>query len=141
MEVSSATTASPSPPLPTTVVHPTRTSLETSQPTTPTSGRQSSTPTPLPSTRQVKFQINLVLGASLVAKAPYRLAPSEMKELSGKLQELLSKELIRSSSSHWGAPRLFVKKKDGAMRMCIEYMELNKLTVKNRCPLSRTKRK
>ncbi|GKF26632.1 putative reverse transcriptase domain-containing protein, partial [Tanacetum coccineum] len=72
-----------------------------------------------------------------VARAPYRLAPSEMKELSEQLKELSDKGFIRPSSSPWGAPVLFVKKKDGSFRMCIDYRELNKLTMKNRYPLSR----
>ncbi|GJT55108.1 putative reverse transcriptase domain-containing protein [Tanacetum coccineum] len=72
-----------------------------------------------------------------VARAPYRLAPSEMKELSKQLQELLEKGFIRPSSSPWGAPVLFVKKKDGSFRICIDYRELNKLTIKNRYPLPR----
>ncbi|GJT07879.1 putative reverse transcriptase domain-containing protein [Tanacetum coccineum] len=76
-------------------------------------------------------------GAALVARTPYRLAPSEMKELSGQLQELSDKGFIRPSSSPWGAPVLFVKKKDGSFRMCIEYRELNQLTVKDRYPLPR----
>ena len=91
----------------------------------------------LPPTRQVEFQIDLVPGAAPVARAPYRLAPSELKELSDQLQELLDKGFIRPSSSPWGAPVLFVKKKDGSFRMCIDYRELNKLTVKNRYPLPR----
>ncbi|GJW36705.1 putative reverse transcriptase domain-containing protein [Tanacetum coccineum] len=85
----------------------------------------------LPPTRQVEFQIDLVPGAAPVARAPYRLAPSEMKELSEQLKELSNKGFIRPSSSPWGAPVLFVKKKDGSFRMCIDYRELNKLTVKN----------
>ncbi|GJR17673.1 putative reverse transcriptase domain-containing protein [Tanacetum coccineum] len=89
----------------------------------------------LPPTRQVEFQIDLVPGAAPVARAPYRLAPSEMKELSEQLKELSDKGFIRPSSSPWGAPLLFVKKKDGSFRMCIDYQELNKLTVKNRYPL------
>ncbi|GKF74735.1 putative reverse transcriptase domain-containing protein, partial [Tanacetum coccineum] len=84
----------------------------------------------LPLTRQVEFQIDLVPGAAPVARAPYRLAPSKIKELSDK-------GFIRPSSSPWGAPVLFVKKKDGSFRMCIDYRELNKLTVKNRYPLPR----
>nr|GEU33947.1 reverse transcriptase domain-containing protein [Tanacetum cinerariifolium] len=80
----------------------------------------------------LEFQIDLIPGAALVARAPYRLAPSEMKELSEQLQELSNKGFIRPSSSHWGAPVLFVKKKDGSFRMCIDYRELNKLSVKNR---------
>ncbi|GJX54862.1 putative reverse transcriptase domain-containing protein [Tanacetum coccineum] len=86
----------------------------------------------LPPTRQVEFQIDLIPGAAPVARAPYRLAPSEMKELSEQLKELSDKGFIRPSSSPWGAPVLFVKKKDGSFRMCIDYRELNKLTVKNR---------
>ncbi|GJW48182.1 putative reverse transcriptase domain-containing protein [Tanacetum coccineum] len=91
----------------------------------------------LPLARQVEFQIDLVPGSAPVARAPYRLAPSEMKELSEQLKELSDKGFIRPSSSPWGAPVLFVKKKDGSFRMCIDYRELNKLTVKNRYPLPR----
>ncbi|GJR62464.1 putative reverse transcriptase domain-containing protein [Tanacetum coccineum] len=81
---------------------------------------------------------NTVLrGALLVVKSPYRLAPSEMLELSNQIKELQEKGFIRPSHSPWGAPVLFVKKKDGAMRMCIDYRELNKLTIKNRYPLPR----
>ncbi|GKB65308.1 putative reverse transcriptase domain-containing protein [Tanacetum coccineum] len=72
-----------------------------------------------------------------VAKSPYRLAPSEMQELSEQLQELQDNGFIRPSHSPWGTPMLFVKKKDGSMRMCIDYHELNKLTIKNRYPLPR----
>ncbi|GJV53874.1 putative reverse transcriptase domain-containing protein [Tanacetum coccineum] len=91
----------------------------------------------LPPTRQVEFQIDLIPGATPVARAPYRLALSKMKELSDQLKELSDKGFIRPSSSPWGAPVLFVKKKDGSFRMCIDYQELNKLTVKNRYPLPR----
>ncbi|GKA02612.1 putative reverse transcriptase domain-containing protein [Tanacetum coccineum] len=91
----------------------------------------------LPPIRQVEFQIDLVPGAAPVARAPYRLAPSKMEELSTQLQELSDKGFIRPSSSPWGAPVLFVKKKDGSFQMCIDYRELNKLTVKNRYPLPR----
>ncbi|GJS29882.1 putative reverse transcriptase domain-containing protein [Tanacetum coccineum] len=91
----------------------------------------------LPPQRQVKFHIDLVPGATPVTKSPYRLTPSEMQELSGQLQELQDKGFIRPSHSSWGAPVLFVKKKDGSFRMCIDYRELNKLTIKNRYPLSR----
>ncbi|GJX16234.1 putative reverse transcriptase domain-containing protein [Tanacetum coccineum] len=79
----------------------------------------------LPPARPVEFHIDLIPGAAPVARAPYRLALSEMKEF------------IRPSSSPWGAPVLFFKKKDGSFRMCIDYRELNKLTVKNHYPLSR----
>ncbi|KAF5768290.1 putative nucleotidyltransferase, Ribonuclease H [Helianthus annuus] len=85
----------------------------------------------LPPSRDIDFRINLIPGANPVAKAPYRLAPSEMREL------LLEKGFIRPSTSPWGAPVLFVKKKDGSFRMCIDYRELNKLTIKNRYPLPR----
>ncbi|GJU96194.1 hypothetical protein Tco_1320950 [Tanacetum coccineum] len=91
----------------------------------------------LPPTRQVEFQIDLIPGAGPVAWVPYRLAPSEMKELSEQLKELFDKGFIIPNSSPWGAPVLFVKKKDGSFRMCIDYRELNKLTVKNRYPLPR----
>ncbi|GJW27180.1 putative reverse transcriptase domain-containing protein [Tanacetum coccineum] len=91
----------------------------------------------LPPTRQVEFQIDLIPGAAPVARAPYQLAPSKMKELSEQLKELSDKGFIRPSSSPWGAPVLFVKKKDGSFRMCIDYQELNKLMVKNRYPLPR----
>ncbi|GJY15110.1 putative reverse transcriptase domain-containing protein [Tanacetum coccineum] len=91
----------------------------------------------LPPARPVEFQIDLIPGAAPVARAPYRLAPSEMKELSEQLQELSNKGFIRPSSSPWGAPVLFVQKKDGSFRMCIDYRELNKLTVKNRYLLPR----
>ncbi|GJW79917.1 putative reverse transcriptase domain-containing protein [Tanacetum coccineum] len=91
----------------------------------------------LPPTRQVEFQIDLMPGVAPVTRAPYQLASSEMKELSEQLQELSDKGFIRPSSLPWGAPVLFVKKKDGSFRMCIDYLELNKLTVKNRYPLPR----
>ncbi|GJR83427.1 putative reverse transcriptase domain-containing protein [Tanacetum coccineum] len=91
----------------------------------------------LPPVRQVEFQIDLIPGATPVARAPYRLAPSEMQELSNQLQELADRGFIRPSTSPWGAPVLFVKKKDGSFRMCIDYRELNKLTVKNHYPLPR----
>nr|GEU34348.1 putative reverse transcriptase domain-containing protein [Tanacetum cinerariifolium] len=81
--------------------------------------------------------IDLIPGAGPVARAPYRLASSEIKELTEQLQELSDKGFIRPSSSPWGAPVLFVKKKDGSFRMCIDYRELNKLTVKNRYLLPR----
>nr|GEW39770.1 putative reverse transcriptase domain-containing protein [Tanacetum cinerariifolium] len=79
----------------------------------------------IPPTRQVEFQIDLIPGAASVARAPYRLAPSKMKELSDQLKELAEKGFIRPISSPWGAPVLFVKKKDGSSRMCIDYRELN----------------
>ncbi|GJT17923.1 putative reverse transcriptase domain-containing protein [Tanacetum coccineum] len=88
----------------------------------------------IPPTREVEFQIDLIPGVAPVARAPYRLASFERKELSDQLQELFDKGFIRPSSSPWGALVLFVKKKYGSFRMCIDYRELNKLTVKNRYP-------
>ncbi|GKD92775.1 putative reverse transcriptase domain-containing protein [Tanacetum coccineum] len=91
----------------------------------------------LPPVRQVEFQIDLIPGAAPVARAPYRLAPSEMQELSDQLQELADRGFIQPSTSPWGAPVLFVKKKDRSFRMCIDYRELNKLNIKNHYPLPR----
>ncbi|GKC41525.1 hypothetical protein Tco_1059247 [Tanacetum coccineum] len=85
--------------------------------------------------KEIKFRIELIPGAIPVARSPYRLAPFEFEELSGQLKELQDKGFIRPSSSPWGAPVLFVKKKDGSFRMCIKYRELNKLNVKNSYPL------
>ncbi|KAM0070969.1 putative nucleotidyltransferase, Ribonuclease H [Helianthus debilis subsp. tardiflorus] len=90
----------------------------------------------LPPHRRVEFQIELAPRAAPIARAPYRLAPSKLEELSTQLQEK-DKGFIRPSSSPWGAPVLFLKKKDVTFRMCIDYRELNKVTVKNRYPLPR----
>ncbi|KAA0035443.1 ty3-gypsy retrotransposon protein [Cucumis melo var. makuwa] len=86
---------------------------------------------------EVSLSSELVLepGAASISRAPYRMAPAELKELKVQLQELLDKGFIRPSVSPWGAPVLFVKKKDGSMRLCIDYRELNKMTVKNCYPL------
>ncbi|GKB01240.1 putative reverse transcriptase domain-containing protein [Tanacetum coccineum] len=92
---------------------------------------------PLLDGKEIEFQIELVPGAMPVAKSPYRLTPSELEELSGQLKELQDKGFIQPSSSPWGALVLYVKKKDGSFRMCIDYSELNKLTIKNRYPLPR----
>ncbi|GKB69070.1 putative reverse transcriptase domain-containing protein [Tanacetum coccineum] len=73
----------------------------------------------------------VIQGAAPVARAPYRLTPSEMQELSDQLQELVDRGFIRPSTLPWGAPVLFVKKKDESFKMCIDYRELNKLTIKN----------
>ncbi|KAI3784208.1 hypothetical protein L1987_43303 [Smallanthus sonchifolius] len=85
--------------------------------------------------RQFKFQIDLAPGATPIARAPYRLAPSELQQLSTQLPELLDKGFIRPNSSPWGAPVLLVKKKDRTFRLCIDYRELSKVTAKNRYPL------
>ncbi|RVW59896.1 Transposon Ty3-G Gag-Pol polyprotein [Vitis vinifera] len=91
----------------------------------------------LPPEREVEFTIDLVPGTGPMSKALYRMAPVELKELKVQLQELLDKGFIRPSVSPWGAPVLFVKKKDGSMRLCIDYRELNKVTVRNKYPLPR----
>ncbi|KAL0537029.1 hypothetical protein IC582_025997 [Cucumis melo] len=91
----------------------------------------------LPPHREVEFAIELEPGTVPISRAPYRMAPAELKELKVQLQELLDKGFIRPSVSPWGAQVLFVKKKDGSMRLCIDYRELNKVTVKNRYPLPR----
>ncbi|KAL8147704.1 hypothetical protein AgCh_005141 [Apium graveolens] len=91
----------------------------------------------LPPDREIEFAIDLPPETKPVSKAPYRMAPVEMKELETQLQDLLEKGVIRPSVSPWGAPVLFVKKKDGSMRLCIDYQELNKLTIKNKYPLPR----
>ncbi|KAJ4974519.1 hypothetical protein NE237_007693 [Protea cynaroides] len=91
----------------------------------------------LPPDRVTEFVIDLIPGAAPVSKDPYRMAPTELKELKVQLQELRDKGYIRPSISPWGAPVLFVKKKDGSVRLCIDYRELNKLTIKNRYPLPR----
>ncbi|KAL0556757.1 hypothetical protein IC582_005273 [Cucumis melo] len=91
----------------------------------------------LPPHREVEFAIELEPGTVSISRAPYRMAPAELKELKVQLQEFLDKGFIRPSMSPWGAPVLFVKKKDGSMRLCIDYRELNKVTVKNRYPLPR----
>ncbi|GKD50981.1 hypothetical protein Tco_1279957, partial [Tanacetum coccineum] len=87
--------------------------------------------------QEIEIRIELIPGATPVEKSPYRLAPSELEELSGQLKELQDKCFIQPSSSPWGAPVLLVKKKDGSFRMYIDYRELNKLTVKNHYPLPR----
>ncbi|RVW75772.1 Retrovirus-related Pol polyprotein from transposon 17.6 [Vitis vinifera] len=91
----------------------------------------------LPPEREVEFTIDVAPRTTSISKAPYRMAPLELKELKIQLQELLDKGFIRPSVSPWGAPVLFVKKNDGSMRLCIDYRELNKVTVRNKYPLPR----
>ena len=93
--------------------------------------------TELPPDREVEFTIEVVPGTAPISKAPYRMAPAELKELKEQLQELLDKGFIKPSVSPWGAPVLFVKKKDGSLRLCIDYRELNKVTIKNKYSLPR----
>ena len=91
----------------------------------------------LPPLTKIEFAIDVVPGATPVSITSYRMAPVELKELKFQLQELLEKGFIHPSVSPWGAPMLFVKKKDGTLRLCIDYRQLNKLTVKNKYSLPR----
>ncbi|CAJ2637692.1 unnamed protein product [Trifolium pratense] len=91
----------------------------------------------VPPKREVEFSIDLVPGTSPISMAPYRMSASELNELKKQLEELLEKRFVRPSVSPWGAPVLLVKKKDGSMRLCIDYRQLNKVTIKNKYPLPR----
>ena len=91
----------------------------------------------LPPRREVEFSIDLVPGAGLVSIAPYRMTLAELVELKKQIEDLLEKQFIRPSASPWGAPVLLVKKKDGSIRLCVDYKQLNKLTIKNKYPLPR----
>ena len=91
----------------------------------------------IPPVREVELSIEILLGTAPTSRAPYKMAPTELKELKIQLQELLDKGFIRPSVSPWGAPVLFVKKKDGTLRMCIDYRQINKVTVKNKYPFPR----
>ena len=91
----------------------------------------------LPPHREIEFAIDVVPGATPVSITPYRMALVELKELKLQLQELLEKGFIHPSVSPWGASVLFVKKKEGTLRLCVDYRQLNKMTVKNKYPLPR----
>jgi len=91
----------------------------------------------VPQEREVEFAIDLVPGTKPVSMAPYRMSASELAELKKQLEDLLDKKFVRPSVSPWGAPVLLVKKKDGSMRLCIDYRQLNKVTIKNIYPLPR----
>ena len=89
----------------------------------------------LPPSRSDPFTIELEPGTTPLSKAPYRMALAEMAELKKQLEDLLGKGFIRPNTSPWGAPVLFVKKKDGSFRLCIDHQGLNRITVKNKYPL------
>ena len=91
----------------------------------------------LPPQREIEFAIDVVPGATPAFITLYKIAPVELKELKLRLQELLEKGFIRPSISPWGAPVLFVKKKDGTLRFCVDYRQLNKMIVKNKYLLPR----
>ncbi|KAG8493004.1 hypothetical protein CXB51_012618 [Gossypium anomalum] len=91
----------------------------------------------LPPIREVEFSIDLLPGTAPISISPYKMAPTELKELKAQLQELTDKGFVRLSFSPWGAPVLFVKKKDGSMRLYIDYRQLNKVTIKNKYPFPR----
>ena len=84
----------------------------------------------VPPEREVDLSIEVVQGTTPISRTPYHMAPTELKELKTQLQKLLDKGFIRPSVSPCGAPVLFVKKKDGTLRMCIDYRQINKVTVK-----------
>jgi hypothetical protein len=92
--------------------------------------------TGLPPDREIEFTIDLMPGTQPIHKAPYRMAPSELKELKKQLEDLVDRGFIRPNVSPWGAPVLFVRKKDGSLRLCIDYRKLNRVTIKNKYPLS-----
>ena len=91
----------------------------------------------LPPDREVEFTIDLIPGTEPISIPPYRMAPTKLRELKAQLEELLSKGFIRPSISPWGAPVLFVKKKDGSLWLCIDYRQLNRVTIRNQYPLPR----
>jgi hypothetical protein len=91
----------------------------------------------MPPDRDIEFAIELQPGTTPISKRPYRMPPAELAELKKQLQELLDKGFIRPSTSPWGCPTLFVKKKDESLRMCVDYRPLNAVTIKNKYPLPR----
>ncbi|WMV24866.1 hypothetical protein MTR67_018251, partial [Solanum verrucosum] len=91
----------------------------------------------LPLEKEVEFPIKLIPESTPISITPYRIVPTKLRELKSQLQELIEKDFIRPSVSPWGAPVLFVKKKDGTLRLCIDYRQLNRITIKNKYPLPR----
>jgi hypothetical protein len=91
----------------------------------------------MPPNCDIKFMIELLPGTPPISKRPYRMHVNELVELKKQIAELQSKDFIRPSSSLWGAPMLFMEKKDGTQRMCVDYHSLNEVTIKNKYPLPR----
>jgi hypothetical protein len=91
----------------------------------------------MPPDREIEFSIELVPGTAPIYKRPYRMDANQLAELKNQIQDLLDKGYIRPSSSPWGAPVIFVPKKDGSTRMCVDYRALNEVTIKNKYPLPR----
>jgi hypothetical protein len=89
----------------------------------------------MPSDRDIEFMIELIPGTAPIAQRPYRMNPQELEELKKQLADMLSKGLIRPSASPWGSPVLFVNKRDGTIRLCVDYRKLNEVTIKNKYPL------
>ena len=89
----------------------------------------------MPLEKEMEFTIDLIPRTTPISKTSYKMTPIELKELKIQLQELLDKGFIRLNVSPWGAPILFVKKNDGSTRLCINYRELNRVTVRNKYPL------
>jgi hypothetical protein len=89
----------------------------------------------MPPDRDIEFVIELQPGTTPISKRAYRIPPKKLAELKTQLQKLLNKGFIRPSSSPWGCPALFVKKKDDSLRLCVDYRPLNAVTIKNKCPL------
>jgi Reverse transcriptase (RNA-dependent DNA polymerase). len=91
----------------------------------------------MPPKRDIEFRMDLVPGTTLIHKRPYRMAANELAEVKRQVDDLLQKGYIRPSSSPWGAPVIFVEKKDHTQRMCVDYRALNDVTIKNKYPLTR----
>ena len=89
----------------------------------------------MPPDREIEFLIDLIPGTGPISKRPYKMPVNELAELKEQIRELQAKGFIRQSSSPWGAPVLFVEKKDGTLRMCVYYRYLNDVTIKNKYPL------
>jgi hypothetical protein len=91
----------------------------------------------MPPDRDIEFVIELQPGMTPISRRPYKMTPKELAELKLQMNELLDKGYIRPSSSPWGCPALFVKKKDQSLRLCVDYRPLNAVTIKNKYPLPR----